>query len=62
MLLKLRVNGTHASDLSHCQTKCAFVHVYMYSILVSMFIMFPVIELRNCMVPEQNTPQSLNYY
>ena len=62
MLLKLRVNGTHASDLFYCQTKYTFVHVYMYSILVSMFLMFPVIEFRNYMDPEQNKPQTLNYY
>ena len=32
----------------------------MHSILVSMFIMFPLIKLRNYMVPGQNKPQTLN--
>ena len=60
MLLKLIVNGTQVSVLFQCQIKYAFF--YMHSILVSMFIMFPIIKLRNYMVPGQNKPQTLNYY
>ena len=36
--------------------------LYMHSVLVSMFIMFPIIKLRNYMVPGQNKPKTLNYY
>ena len=36
--------------------------VYMHSVLVSMFIMFQIIKLRNYMVPGQNKPETLNYY
>ena len=32
MLLKLIVNGTHVSNLFHCQIKYAFVHAYYSSI------------------------------
>ena len=48
MLLKLIVNGTHVSDLFQCQIKCMAFYI------VSMFIMFPLIKLRNYMVLGQN--------
>ena len=35
--------------------------LYMHRVLVSMFIMFPIIKLRNYMVPGQNKPPALNY-
>ena len=61
MLLKLIVNGTctQVSDLFKCQINML---LYMHSILVPMIIMFLIIKLRNCMVPGQNKPQTLNYY
>ena len=37
------------------------MHLYMHSYLVLMFIMFPIIKLRNYMVAGQNQPQTLNY-
>ena len=57
-LLKLIVKGTQVSDLFQCQIK---YHLYMHSFLVLMFIMFPIIKLRNNMVAGQNQPQKLNY-
>ena len=34
--------------------------LYIHIVLVSMFIMFPIIVLRNYTVPGQNMPQTLN--
>ena len=59
VLLNLIVNGTQVSDLLQCQLNML---LYMHSVLVSMFIMFPIIKLRNYMVPGQNKPQTFNYY
>ena len=36
--------------------------LYMHSILVSMFIMFPLIKLRNYMVLGLDKPETVNYY
>ena len=36
------------------------MRLYIHIILVSMFIMFPKIVLRNYTVPGQNMPQTLN--
>ena len=36
------------------------MHLYMHSFLVLMFIMFPIIKLRNNMAAGQNQPQTLN--
>ena len=57
-LLKLITKGTQVSDLFPCKIKYKYV---MYSFLVLMFIMFPIIKLRNNMVAGQNKPQTLNY-
>ena len=53
------VIGTQVSDLFQCQIKYAFIHAKH---LVIMFIMFPIIKLRNYTVPGPNKPQTLNYY
>ena len=54
---KLIVNGvTQVSDCFNVKLNMLF---YMHSILVSMFIMFPIIKLRNYMVSGQNKPQTV---
>ena len=50
-LLKLIVKGTQVSDLFQCQIN---MHLYMHNFLVLMFIIFPIIKLRNQMVAGQN--------
>ena len=57
-LLKLIVKGT---QVSVCFNVKLNMHLFMHSFLVKMFIMFPIIKLRNNMVAEQNQPQTLNY-
>ena len=37
------------------------MHLYMHSFLVLMFIMFPIIKLRNSMVAGQNPHKTLKY-
>ena len=36
--------------------------LYMHTVLVMVVIMFPIIKLRNYMVPGLNKPQTFNYY
>ena len=57
-LLKLIVKGTQVSNLFQCQIKYAFC---MHRFLLLMFIMFPIIKLRNYMVAGQNQTQTLNH-
>ena len=52
VLLLLIVKATQVSDLFQCQIK--IMHLYTHSFLLSMFIIFLIIKLRNYMVPEQN--------
>ena len=37
------------------------MHLYVHSFLLSVFIIFLIIKLRNYMVPGINKPQTLNY-
>ena len=38
------------------------MRLYMHSVLVSIFIMLPILKLRNYIVPGLSKPETLNYY